>query len=263
MVLSVACSPVPEEPERLVEVELRVNAEEGIATKSSFTWGESDIRDIQIIVTDTEGNICDDIYASPPKDLHFKGIAGNRYRFWAAANLGGRVSVRTLPDFTAATRGVTAAGIAKSGIPMFNGHEGQEFILTESGGTVELNMTRMLARVDLTIDTRQLDHPEWFDVEYVIIYNVTKTYTSFTTSAKQEHLGDFDRYFDSASSADVSRLNTGKTISLYAFENMQGTLLPGNKDPWRKVPDNIGRAGLYCTYLEVGCTYDYEDIDVT
>ncbi|MBQ4287022.1 MAG: hypothetical protein II770_03235, partial [Bacteroidales bacterium] len=59
LVLSVACSPVREEPEKLVEVTLRVNTEDGFATRSSFTWGESDIRDIQVIVTDIDGNICD------------------------------------------------------------------------------------------------------------------------------------------------------------------------------------------------------------
>lgn len=262
-VLAAACSPIREETDGLVEVTLRLSAEGAFATRSSFTWGESEIRDIQVVVTDEDGNICDDLYASPAKDLHFKGIVGKRYRLWAAANLGGRVTVRTLPDFTAATRAVSAAGIAKSGIPMFNGHGGQEITITESAGTVELKLTRMLARVDLTIDTKRLDNPEWFSVKYAKICNAINTYTTFSTSARQEHFGSIDHSFDYASSADVTRLGSGETVSLYAFENMQGTLLPGNTDPWKKVPANIGNAGDYCTYLEVGCTYGSGDNDVT
>ena len=59
---------------------------------------------------------------------------------------------------------------------------------------------------------------------------------------------------DSASQADLQALAEGGSAYFYAFENCRGTLLPGNDDPWEKVPDNIGSEAALCTYLEVECT---------
>ena len=57
---------------------------------------------------------------------------------------------------------------------------------------------------------------------------------------------------DYASEADVTLLNEGQEISLYVLENRQGTLLPSNEDPWRKVPDSLDETvAACCTYLEV------------
>ena len=92
-----------------------------------------------------------------------------------------------------------------------------------------IRLTRMLARVDLKVDTRLLETQSQFNVKSVSIYNAINTYSPFTPSVKQEHKGRIEYSFDSASSTDVSLLNRGGTISLYAFENMQGTLLPGNR----------------------------------
>lgn len=52
----------------------------------------------------------------------------------------------------------------------------------------------------------------------------------------------------------AAALNRGDTISCVVPENLQGRLLPYNRNPWNKVPENIG-GGELCTYLEV--TGDY------
>ena len=52
----------------------------------------------------------------------------------------------------------------------------------------------------------------------------------------------------------AAALNRGDTISCIVPENLQGRLLPYNRNPWNKVPENIG-GGELCTYLEV--TGDY------
>ena len=51
---------------------------------------------------------------------------------------------------------------------------------------------------------------------------------------------------------DIDALNAGETVSLYFVENMQGELLPGNKDPKYKVPSSLPQsASGRCTYVEI------------
>ena len=246
-----------------MDVTFHIVAEGFADTRSSFTWGDSEIRDIQIVVTEEDGSVFDVLYSDSPSDLGFTGAVGGRYRIWAAANLGGKIEVHDLQDFTAGTRSITKAGIAASGIPMFNGPDGQEIILLENSGPVTITLTRMLARVDLKVDTKLLETQNLFSVRSVSIYNAVNSYYPFSPSVRQEHKGRIEYSFDTASSSDISALNRGGTISLYAFENMQGTLLPGNTDPWKKVPSSLGDAGDYCSYLEVDCTYGHSGNEVT
>ena len=248
------------ETTRTMDVTFHIVADGFTDTRSSFTWGENEIRDIQIVITKEDGSVFDVLYSDSSSELGFTGNVGSRYHIWAAANLGEKVDVHDLQDFTAGTRSITKAGIAASGIPMFNGPDGQEILLTDDSGAVTVFLTRMLARVDLKVDTRLLKMQSQFNVKSVSIYNAINTYSPFTPSVRQEHRGRVEYTFDSASSSDVSILNRGGTISLYAFENMQGTLLPGNTDPWKKVPSSLGDAGDYCSYLEVACSYGYDDV---
>ena len=248
------------ETARTMDVTFHIVADGFTDTRSSFTWGESEIRDVQIVITEEDGSVFDVLYSDSSSELGFTGNVGSRYHIWAAANLGEKVDVHDLQDFTTGTRSITKAGIAASGIPMFNGPDGQEILLTDDSGAVTVFLTRMLARVDLKVDTRLLKMQSQFNVKSVSIYNAINTYSPFTPAVRQEHRGRVEYTFDSASSSDVSSLNRGGTISLYAFENMQGTLLPGNTDPWKKVPSSLGDAGDYCSYLEVDCSYGYDDV---
>ncbi len=248
------------ETARTMDVTFHIVADGFTDTRSSFTWGENEIRDIQIVITKEDGSVFDVLYSDSSSELGFTGNVGSRYHIWAAANLGEKVDVHDLQDFTAGTRSITKAGIAASGIPMFNGPDGQEIMLSDDSGAVTVFLTRMLARVDLKVDTRLLKMQSQFNVKSVSIYNAINTYSPFTPAVRQEHRGRVEYTFDSASSSDVSILNRGGTISLYAFENMQGTLLPGNTDPWKKVPSSLGDAGDYCSYLEVDCSYGYDDV---
>ena len=248
------------ETARTMDVTFHIVADGFTDTRSSFTWGENEIRDIQIVITKEDGSVFDVLYSDSSSELGFTGNVGSRYHIWAAANLGEKVDVHDLQDFTNGTRSITKAGIAASGIPMFNGPDGQEIMLTDDSGAVTVFLTRMLARVDLKVDTRLLKMQSQFNVKSVSIYNAINAYSPFTPAVRQEHRGRVEYTFDSASSSDVSILNRGGTISLYAFENMQGTLLPGNTDPWKKVPSSLGDAGDYCSYLEVDCSYGYDDV---
>ena len=251
-----ACTPAREEAGgTAAQVTIRFEQADLAQTRSSFTWGEDAIRDIQVVVTTRDGAVHDVLYSASPSDLQFTGNVGDLYKLWAAANLGGRIGVGRLEDFTEAVRHVSVSGIAASGIPMFS--DGcTEIGVTGNGDYAVIPLKRMMARVEFALDLSRLRNPEGFKVTGVSIYNPVEAYTAFDGSVSREHNGGAGYVFDSASPTDLSRLNSGAKVVLYAFENMQGTLLPGNTDPWRKVPSNIGGAGPYCTYLEVDCSYE-------
>jgi hypothetical protein len=58
---------------------------------------------------------------------------------------------------------------------------------------------------------------------------------------------------DFCTAADLSVLNGGGEVQFYALENCQGVLIPGNEDPWGKVPSGIGDKADLCTFIEVVC----------
>jgi len=60
---------------------------------------------------------------------------------------------------------------------------------------------------------------------------------------------------DRLTESDIEALNAGETVSLYFVENLQGVLLPDNKDRKKKIPSILNEIedGLAecCTYMEV------------
>ena len=253
-VAQAACSPHGEPGGPATQVTVSIVPDGYAHTRSSYTWNEDEIRDIQIVVTTEDGDIHDVLYSDTPSDLHFTGQAGRLYKLWAAANLGGKVEAGSLEDFTENIRHVTKAGIERTGIPMYS-NGGFSILVSENENHAVIPLTRMMARVDLNIDTKSLDSPSGFKVISVSVFNPVDTYTPFDAEVRKKGAANAGPSFDSASSQDISRLNNGGTIRLYAFENLQGTLLPGNRDPWRKVPSRIGDAGPRCTYIEIVCSY--------
>ena len=250
-----SCSPFAEDAGGgSAEVTVRIAPEGFARSRSSFSWDEDLIRDIQVVVTSEDGTVHDILYSDTASDLQFTGTSGSLYRLWAAANLGGKVEVGCLEDFTQGIRSVSRAGIAASGIPMYS--DGCcEIRVGEGENLAVIPLRRMMARIDFSIDKRLLDYPGSFRVNSVRICSPVSSFTPFTEAIGREHEGQPGYDFDSASEDDISRLNSGGTVRLYAFENMQGTLLPGNTDPWKKVPSSIDGAGPYCTYIEVVCDY--------
>ncbi len=238
-----------------VEVTVSIMPDGYGLTKSSFTWGEDEIRDIQVVVTTGDGDIHAVLYSDTPSTLQFTGRVGCLYKLWAAANLGGKVEVQSLEDFTGAVRLVSFAGIERSGVPMFS-EGGCSLTVTGSGNHAVIPLSRMMARVDFRVDKGSLDCPGGFTVRSVRVCSPVSAYTPFTIGVASMHAGTPEYIFDSATRQELARLNNGGTVCLYTFENMQGTLLPGNTDPWMKVPSRIGDAGPYCTYLEVTCSYE-------
>ena len=240
-----------------IRVQIHYEGQKDVTAKSSFNWNDDAINDIQLFIFDKDGNLHDQVFSDNTDNLHFRGIVGNTYHILAAANLGERLETEDIGTLLSIERPVSFSDIASKGIPMFS-RQGVEIVIDNDSTVLDLTLTRMLARIDVSLDKTLLGKKDGFSVKSVIIRNAVNAFHPFEENVKQEQ--DAAGYgFDCASNADVELLNNGGVISLYAFENMQGTLLPGNTDPWDKVPENIPANAGFCSYLELSCTYAGEN----
>ena len=249
--------PSPSDNEKaIVRFTMVTNTYSEADTKSSFTWDDKEINDIEILAFDDEGGLYDIIYSKTwPVNLSFMAEVGSTYSFYAIANLGEKISVHTLDELLALKRSISFSEINKCGIPMA-AVEGVSCTIKDSDNEVVIPLTRLLARIDFSIDKSALTHAdeEGFRVNSVSLYNAINTFSPFNKEQRQDRNGQIDYDFDKCSPEDIAVLNSGGAISLYAFENLQGTLLPANSDPWLKVPEMV-EASDYCTYLEVKASY--------
>ena len=123
---------------------------------------------------------------------------------------------------------------------------------------LEISLKRLVSKILLSFDSSNIPG---FKVESARICQSAQVLRPFcyNTGSKVIQTSEVSNG-DYASSSDIIRLNQGNPITFYTFENCQGILLPNNKDPWGKIPDNITDKGKLCTYLEVTGTFSAPSI---
>lgn len=223
------------------------------AVRSSVSAGESEINDIQILVIDAAGEVTADIYTSyTGSPIKFKGRVGETYKVYAVANNGSRITGLAREADIKSWRYETVPSQAfPFGIPMAGTSEGT-FKAVSGQSNVTVTLKRLAARIDFTLSGEDIsDHGTFLATSLRLKACPTSVVPFADTPVQAVSVADGD----SASAADITALNAGKTVSLYLLENLRGTLLPSNTDPWAKIPDNIGTAASSCSYIEVQGNY--------
>lgn len=204
--------------------------------RSSYGWDDSEINDLQLMLDDRQGNIS--MYYYPQFDGYADLTleAGTSYRILAVANAGQRLERKQMEGMYDGIWKPAVSGLQRTGMPM-SGIKDTD-IISAGYQRITVKMTRMLAKVEFSIDRRWLKCPEGFKINSVSLYDGA------------------DGRFDYATPEDLAVIQNGGTISMYTYENLMGTLLPRNNDPWAKVPSSIGSDADRCTWLETKCSYD-------
>ena len=124
---------------------------------------------------------------------------------------------------------------------------------------ITLELTRSFARVDFSIDRIALTGGS-FSVTSVRLCQASRRVGAFSLGSRAMAAGEVGQG-DSASQTDLSSLNAGGSVSFYVPENMQGTLLKGNTDPWQKEYFNAGLSSVrdLCTYIQAEGRYEAAD----
>lgn len=195
------------------------------------------------------------------------GDTGASYVFYALGNCGDLTDSHargtSLRDFLSSTEiryNDPVADIASGGIPMFCGGstvsggqwDGVPVTFSE-GSSFALTFIRLTARFNFALDTHSLKYGT-FEPTSLVLAQSPKCIVPFAAASAPSLASDFTSG-DHSSSDDLTTLSSGLSVPFYMLENARGTLLPGNSDPWSKVPSNITSESGKCTYLELKGTY--------
>ena len=238
-----------------VQVVPSIRGLEDVTTRSSVTSGESAVNDINIFFY-RDGLLAASEYITTPSVATFLLAKDVPYNVYAVANAGRIDPISKESDMLSYRMSLGSSGFVGTlnglGVPMVWSREGY----TPSGSLAQLpvSLVRLVSKIRFRIDTDAL---AGLRVTAVRLCNGAAAVTPFrmnghggskVTSASEVTTGDY------ASDSDLQSLNAGGEVFFYALENCQGTLLPGNTDPWKKIPSSISVADL-CTYLEVDCEF--------
>ena len=238
-----------------VQVVPSIRGLEDVTTRSSVTSGESAVNDINIFFY-RDGLLAASEYITTPSVATFLLAKDVPYNVYAVANAGRIDPISKESDMLSYRMSLGSSGFVGTlnglGVPMVWSREGY----TPSGSLAQLpvSLVRLVSKIRFRIDTDAL---AGLRVTAVRLCNGAAAVTPFrmnghggskVTSASEVTTGDY------ASDSDLQSLNAGGEVYFYALENCQGTLLPGNTDPWKKIPSSISVADL-CTYLEVDCEF--------
>ncbi len=231
------------------------------ATKSSLSNVEEDkVANVTIAVYEHTTGLLEAVrYYTDASSIEFSLVKGKSYDFFAFANLGdlsalireSYVSTSLLHSFSKIFS--SFSDVSTYGVPMAS----TEPVTMQTGvdNFVVISVERLVAKFVVTVDRSQLVSSSLV-VKSLAIRQAALTVFPFAvaSSRKTSNVSDGDY----ASEADIIALNNGKSAFFYIPENCQGVLLPGNDNPWNKIPTESS-AQQSCTYLEMVCSYSMTD----
>lgn len=247
--------PTEDEPIANQMVDVCFCTEVSGAVKSSVTLDESALRNINVYAF-KDGVLVDEVYSLKADGIMMNLPANSTYNIYAVANIGlyhADVSEeRFLSDASYAISGIR---VLSRGVPMRCA--ARNVYVGRGTQTVELNLERMAAKVNLSVDKSSL--LSGLQVNSVrlcqsasIVYPFRWEKQGGSRAMSEGEVIDGDY----ATAADLRRLNSGGEVTFYTLENCQGILLPDNTSPELKVPKMIQGKEKLCSYLEIECDFD-------
>lgn len=194
-------------------------------------------------------------YPSLGGKLSVQGRSGVSYRFVAMANMGDMTTA--FPQGTSFSE-VEQYAYHCGAVPDMNAGCPMAcldavYAMSGDDGVLRLVLTRLMARYDLRLDCSRLKYGS-FDVTSLKLCQAPNVVTPLLPSSMAMGLNDTAEG-DYATASNLSALRSGKAVPFYVLENAQGVLLENNKDPWSKVPSEIGEQSVTCTYIEIQGSY--------
>ncbi len=214
-------------------------------SRSSFPGGAvGGISDLNLFVYDSGGTLVEEYYQSGSTRVSavFPDEAAE-YDIYAVANVGRLSAPRRESEIERLIYEYDGYGaIAEKGLPMAG-----ELLGCSPLDAGPVMVRCIAARYSVSFDNNSAK------AEYVIkdvcLCNVPADIYPFGEGTSARHVLPCGDRLDPD---DISSLNRGSSVTLYALENLQGVLLPDNTDPARKTPSDLtAEQSSLCTYLEV------------
>lgn len=227
---------------------------------------EDHINDVNLIIFEggrKEGHIWlthnpSGTYAKMEVDL----IEGRTYSFFAIANAGHKTDVSSVEDMTELSLEAIQSGNYSSGMPM-TGY--LKNIKIEEDMQLEMNLTRCISKISLTLDRSHLSEGISLNVRRASIGNSPKYIQLFGTNRAMTAY-DIHEYGHSLEEDGCSPLNSegkgGKSgsITLYMPENMQGDFPGYITEDEEKILDEHDPLHGLCSYIEIEMYYSSQTL---
>ena len=245
-----------------VDVEFCVSSTDSIETKSSITASETAVANLNLFIY-YAGKLEKSSYMESPTSFSISLVKGRTYNMYVLANMGKVTAPLTEEEMKGYQYSISKVTDIKLVLPMCWSLEDQT--ISGSGPRVNINLERMVSRINFSIDSSELEE---FNITAVKLYQgALKMYPFFENGNGGSRASNISEVGDGdwASSSDLAKLNSGQKICFYALENCQGELLPGNKSADSKIPTELPYAADLCTYMELTASHsgDYKGMAVS
>lgn len=241
--------------------EIRIGFRQEIFSTKAIDPDENAIHDANILAFDRNGMLEYAIWCKEAEiadGIELKLLDGKEYRFMACVNFGYEITATTLEEMLEHRYYMAYPDEYQRGIPM---SADTGLIRIENDSQIILDLKRMMSKISLRIDRRKLSETVEMKVRNVTIGNCPKSASAFKSNSV-EGLEDcfslgFHRNAEECSSLNqLAEKGISKEISLYMFENIQGSFSEtGINRDGEKVFEKDDPRQYSCSYIEIQMDY--------
>lgn len=226
---------------------------------------EERISDVSILAYDRHGVLEESLWVQDCKtDMYEMNLLSDKeYRFCVCANFGYPVRCRSISELEEHRYHMTYPDEFPVGIPMT---ADSGLIRIGKDTELALRLKRLMAKVSLRMDRRNLSEDVEIKVRSVKVCNCPKSVLAFGESRIEDHDGCFSTGFflgaeECAPLNELAEKGISKVVSVYVLENLQGRLneLDISNDSEKVFDPDDPRKDI-CSYLEIGMDYKSRDM---
>lgn len=221
------------------------------ALRSSISPDEDNVNDCNVYIY-SRGILVKHIYEYEPEDISAELSVGSSYNVYVLANACRQEALASEEEF-----------LCKCAYEISSVDDMGEFLplagcvrnisVAGEGQRICVTLERLVSKIVFSVDKSDL---AGLTVSSARLCQSALRVRPFCEGGSAVMTGHEVADGDFCTAADLSVLNGGGEVQFYALENCQGVLIPGNEDPWGKVPSGIGDKADLCTFIEVVCSFD-------
>lgn len=221
---------------------------EGISTKAV---NETLIENVNLYIVNELGDLVTYGYYTNTSSIEAVIYNKMKYTVYAIANAGKQMKVKTGAEIENLIYSINANSelSSASGAVLMSGKSPLQVL--SDGQTLTIDMVRCLTKIVMKADYSQLSSDVNIQIKSIQLKNSPKRIYPFKNSKVSLPSEAFDGTI--INNPTSSQMSSG--ISLYQFENMQGTLMPNNGDQKAKVWPESSEYFKICSYVQMEASY--------
>ncbi len=223
-------------------------------TKSAMYSGDG-MKDINLYVWQNGTCVMHEFVEDAPDGMTLSLTKGTACSFYAVANCGGRVEPEA-EDWRNDESSMRSLSVGlpdvseRHFLPMAGSVSG--IVLSRPDTELTLVLERLVSRIVISFTPDVALNGSGIKITGIRLCDAAQTVSPFTERCRAD--GGATASGDWSSDEDLEKVNAGREIDFYAFENCWGDLLPDNTDQKKKVPSEFGDI-KGPTYIELNCEF--------